>query len=207
MAALRLADRGTGEESRLPGVAGFRCVGYPDKDGYAYLGSCTRRGESFFGWNFNAANALFELVPAPSGGFFREPVSGSDASATLTPLGDGRYRLFVINASGLGFIDTFTWAPPPGLTITALMSSRGNVCELTADRNISCRGKLAPPKCLCDASGGTLTIVFVASGRRRIDVGGRPQEAFLGGGELRITSMTPIPYLIPSTPAKQQHGV
>src|SRR5579862_5368338 len=85
-----------------------------------------------------------------------------DAVAIVSWLSPGVYQLDVQNTSGIGFINTFSWSPPVGLTITAVTSSEGGKCSLLAG-DIVCNGKIAPPTCTCQA-GGDLTVTFTANG-------------------------------------------
>ena len=39
----------------------------------------------------------------------------------------GKYQIEIENTSGIGFINTFTWNPPPGMTITAVTSTEGAI--------------------------------------------------------------------------------
>src|ERR1700730_4912220 len=53
-----------------------------------------------------------------------------DAVAIVRWLSPGLYQLDVQNTSGIGYIDTFRWTPPLGMTITAVTSSEGGKCTL-----------------------------------------------------------------------------
>jgi hypothetical protein len=111
----------------------------------------------------------------------------------------GLYQLTVDNTSGLGYINTFTWVAPTNMNITAITSSEGGKCTLV-DGNISCKagGKgIAPPKCTCQ-SGGTLTVNFTATGLSPTFNGQYYTWYGIVGGWLHLTSMTPVPYHIPS---------
>jgi len=69
----------------------------------------------------------------------------------------GKYQVEVDNTSGKGFINSFNWVPPAGLTITAITSTEGGHCTLVPNPvpgagtpMISCVGGqkgMAPPKC------------------------------------------------------------
>jgi hypothetical protein len=124
-------------------------------------------------------------------------MAGIEYDTVLTPLGDNRYRLVVSNASGIGTIDSFTWAAPPQLTITDLTSTSGGPsCQLTGGA-ISCQGKLAAPLCLCTGSGGAVTIEFTATGAVPTIRNGVPIIQGLSWSYMHITAMTPVPRLIP----------
>jgi hypothetical protein len=92
--------------------------------------------------------------------------------------------------------------------VTAVTRSSGGNCGLTSAGTIACRGPLQPPKCLCDASGGTLTIDFDATKRPSGSVSQQPSGNVTGqqieGGALTITSLDPVPYLVPSTAKQEQ---
>ena len=121
----------------------------------------------------------------------------ADAVTVVTWLGSGRYQLDVQNTSGIGYINTFSWVPPAGLTITAVTSSEGGKCTLVAG-NIQCNGKIAPPTCTCQA-GGDLTVTFTASGLQPTFANGYWTYYGIQGAYLQIEQMTPVPYHIPST--------
>jgi hypothetical protein len=184
LAAVILPRHALGEENHLGGVPGFNCVAYPDLHGHAYAGTC-HRGTSEFGWNFN-------VIYTPT-------LLATPLDVQLHALGHGRYQLKVGNTSGIGSIDSFTWSPPSGLTITGVTGANGATCALAANGSIACRGKLAPPTCLCETNGGAVLIDFTASGLKPTEVNGHPVYSMLGNGHTRIMKMTPIPYLIPQT--------
>jgi hypothetical protein len=188
LAAKTLADRTIGNSSSLSGPSGFTCYGYPDLRGHAYVGSCAK-GSAIFGWNFNEMT-----IPTYNEPGLGTPLGGAaDAQASLAALGHGQYRLTVQNISPKGVIDSFTWTPA-GLTISAVTSSKGGVCQATPNGGISCSGRLKEPNCLCESSGGVLTVDF----RARKNAGVR-QRVELDGQTLQITSLTPVPHLVPST--------
>jgi hypothetical protein len=119
-----------------------------------------------------------------------------DAVATVRWLGPGLYQLDVQNTSGIGYIDTFSWVPPLGLTITAVTSSEGGKCALSSG-DIECNGKMAPPRCTCQA-GGELTVNFTAVGLEPTFANGYWTYHGFSGDYLQIEQMTPVPYHIPS---------
>ena len=120
-------------------------------------------------------------------------------TTVLRPLGGGRYELVVTNSSAIGAINQFTLAAPGGLTITAVTKSTGAKCSLVGGA-ISCSGSLQPPKCLCTGSGGSATVEFTATGDATTMVNGHPVIHGPGWSYLRISQMTPVPYLVPDTP-------
>ena len=119
-----------------------------------------------------------------------------DAVTVVRWIGPGLYQLDVQNTSGIGFIDTFSWVPPAGLTITAVTSSEGGKCALVSG-DIKCNGKIAPPDCTCRA-GGDLTVNFTASGLDPTFANGYSTSYGMEGAYLQIEQMTPVPYHIPS---------
>jgi hypothetical protein len=201
LAGVLLPDRSFGQENPIGGVPGFDCVAYPDLNGHAYAGSC-RRGAVEFGWNWN-------VIYSPtlrSGHLELKQSETAEYSAILDELGGGRYRLEVGNTSGIGSIDSFTWSPPTGMTITAVTGATGAACSLAADGSIACHGRLPPPRCLCETNGGAVFIDFTASGLKPTEQGGHPVFSVLGNGHVRITAMTPVPYLIPETPQELKNS-
>jgi hypothetical protein len=119
---------------------------------------------------------------------------GADAMTVVRALGNNRYQLVVSNTSAVGFINTFTWVPPPETRIAAVTSSSTGHCELSGGA-ISCRLALRPPRCTCNGSGGKVKIGFIANLRTK---DARTHGFF--GATLRIGYETPVPYIIPSTP-------
>jgi hypothetical protein len=119
-----------------------------------------------------------------------------DAVAIVRWLSPGLYQLDVQNTSGIGYINTFRWVPPSGMTITAVTSSEGGRCTLL-NGNIECNGKINPPSCTCQA-GGDLTVNFTATGLQPTFANGYWTYYGLEGAYLQIEQMTPVPYHIPS---------
>ena len=186
-----LADRTIGTSNPLTGPSGFICSGFPDLHGHAYVGTCVK-GSTFFGWNFNEMTIPEYTEPGLAKG-----LGGStDAQGSLKALGRGRYRLTIQNISAKGTIDSFTWEPP-GLTIKAVTNSKGGVCQITSNGGIACKGRLRQPKCSCDDSGGALTIDFTASKSPGLN------QPSLDGHTLHVTSLTPVPSLVPATKQAQ----
>jgi hypothetical protein len=199
LAGLTLPDKTSGDESPVSGVPGFDCVAYPDKNGHAYGGSC-RRGAIEFGWNWNVLYRATEVTQSGE----KAKTSTSEYSAVLRPLGHGEYQLRVANTSGIGSIDSFLWAPPPGLRIADLTSAAGARCRLQSSGSISCAGGLRPPTCLCRGDGGSVTIDFSAAGLRPSATSGR-RMSVAPEGRLVITAMTPVARLVPSTPGEERN--
>jgi hypothetical protein len=120
-----------------------------------------------------------------------------DAVSVVSWISPGTYQLAVQNTSGIGYINTFSWTPPTTLTITAVTKSEGGKCSLVGG-DIQCSGKIAPPKCTC-AAGGDLTVTFTAKGLEPTFANGYWTYYGFSGANLRIQSMTPVPYHIPSS--------
>jgi hypothetical protein len=186
------------------GIPNFVCVAYPDANGRAYGGEC-RSGLVRFAWNYNVIwKGIPSGVEGRTGGTDFEPMAAVEYDTVLTPLGNNRYQLVVANASAIGSIDSFTWAAPPQLTITDVTSTSGGpTCGLT-DGSISCQGKLAPPKCLCTGSGGSVTITFTATGAVPTIRNGVPIVQGLSWSYMHVTAMTPVPRLIPDVAQQVQ---
>jgi hypothetical protein len=110
-----------------------------------------------------------------------------------------KYQIEVENTSGIGYINTFNWLPPDQMTITVITSTEGGHCTLV-NNAISCRsGKkgIAPPVCTCLA-GGSMLVNFIASGMEPTFNGDYWTSYLNSGSYTQITSMTPVPYHIPS---------
>jgi hypothetical protein len=144
----------------------------------------------------NAGYAPLRALPVFSGAGVdpdAEHKAGADLSSVIRSLGNNHFQLVVTNTSPIGFINTFTWVPPPGVNILAVNSTSN--CRLL-NRLISCNLALRPPTCTCRGDGGRVTIGFTAktrSGKNGNTYGW--QNAWL-----RIGSETPVPYVIPSSP-------
>jgi hypothetical protein len=128
-------------------------------------------------------------------------VCGCDASTVmryLDPRG-GKYELEIYNTSGIGYINSVNWLPPAGLTLTAITSVTGGTCRIDLG-DIACEANapgLAPPKCTCQ-TGGTMSVIFTATGDEPTFNGSWWTYHGLVGAYMQITSMTPVPYHIPS---------
>jgi hypothetical protein len=137
-------------------------------------------------------------------GEFQDPaagiVSGADAGSLVRYRGKNRYQLVVTNTSSIGFINTFTWFPPDGMTIVGVTGSDQGDCGLS-DGAISCTLALRPPTCTCKGDGGSVTIGFAAKVPSGAD--GYTHGIGLQYSSLIITSETPVPYIIPSSPLQK----
>ena len=148
-----------------------------------------------------------DLVPIQDPGDTGVRVGATDAVTIIRYLDpfQGKYQIEVENTSGIGYINTFNWVPPNQMTITAITSSEGGICNLT-NNTISCVGGkngIAPPVCTC-LHGGIMTVNFTATGNLPHFNGSWWTYYGMVGGYLKITSMTPVPYHIPSFLAPQQ---
>lgn len=192
-----------GDESVLNGPKGFYCSGWPDTSNHAYAGGCqtTKGTPEAFAWNWNVLNRRVVFTPDENGVVHLEKLLGSDAEVVLTT--DGKhYILNVHNTSGIGYIDRFTWTPPPGWTVTKLDKVTGGHCQLAKTTGlIWCGGKMQPPTCLCVGDGAVMTIEFTAKAPKATVQNGHPLLFGSAGALLKIKAMTPVPYLIPGTPA------
>ena len=140
-------------------------------------------------------------APAPAPETFIDPdteaKAGDDVVSTIRWLSpNGSYELDLQNTSDFGYVDTFTWVPPVGLTVTAITSTKGGTCVIQSG-DIDCSGKIAPPICTC-RPGGSLIVDFTATGNQPIYVNGHILWFGLVGSQTLITSITPVPYHIPS---------
>ena len=150
-----------------------------------------------------------DFIPNPLHPIHIDPDSmirgGTDVQTTLAPLGNNRYRLHVLNTSGIGFVNSFHWFPPGGWTIEKVTGSSSGTCTLSGtsgaggnlfpgavlNPEISCNGiSLKPPTCTCLGNGGVLDIMFtLAKGS---------YTRGLMAGSVRIETGTPVLKRIPS---------
>ena len=95
---------------------------------------------------------------------------------------------------------TLDWVPPNEMTITAITGSQGGTCHLANNMLMCTGGKhkegLAPPKCTC-RHGGVMTVDFTATGDSPT-FNGHWWTYYGIWSQTDITSMTPVPYQIPS---------
>jgi hypothetical protein len=131
---------------------------------------------------------------------------GPDADTTIRYMApkSGQYQLTIVNTSSVGYINAVDWVPPSGLTVTAVKNTVGGKCRL-ASNVISCSGAkgtkgIAPPTCLC-RPGASVTVTFSATGYSP-KFNGHYWTYYGFAGDTNITSMTPVPYQIPSTMAQ-----
>jgi hypothetical protein len=124
---------------------------------------------------------------------------GVDAQTTVRAFPKSHFELLVANTSGLGYIDSFTWSPPPGAPIKAVIGSSAGHCRLLGQK-ISCAlVELKPPSCTCKGDGGIVAVSFVTDDRADSSV----RMLGYGQGGLVISSVTPVLYFIPSTPGQK----
>ncbi len=187
------------QEQPLPGIPGFECTAYPDKNGHAYGGSC-RRGASEFGWNLNV---LYQATTLEGE---QNIADNSAATSVIRAAGKGKYELEVQNTSRMGFIDSFRWVPPPGMKVLAVTGSSRGTCVVDSSGAISCAAKLQPPKCLCRPSGGAITVDFTTPPAVVLRIKGYAESSGVLGARLRIVAMTPIHYLIAATLEQERQG-
>jgi hypothetical protein len=125
------------------------------------------------------------------------PQTLSQASAnvhfTVTWLNySGQYQLQFESLTTLGTVTALTWTPPPSLAVTAITSTSGGICTITATGGISCQTSLSPPPCsgdTCYPARSLLTVDFTAS-----LTGNPPGSTFASlfwGSYLQVTGLTP----------------
>jgi hypothetical protein len=186
-----------GDNIAVNGPAGWDCGAWADENGHAYAGGCQNGTQQGFGWNWNVANPRVTMTPNQEGQVKLTKVYGSDDLTVVRPLGKkGRFQLYVENTSGIGFINAFTWHPPPGWTIQKLTSIKGADCALRADGTIHCNGSVRPPVCLCNGSGGNVVIDMNVSTKANT----KKKTYGAVGAKLQLDKMTFVPFLIPGTP-------
>jgi hypothetical protein len=220
LSRLRIPIKHSGNVTVLKGPAGFYCSAWPDANGRAYAGGCQSKGggdcvskspygqqyangsgctitggHQAFGWNWNVANRRVVFAHDDKGVLHLVHVSGADTNVLFRYL-NGSYQLQVLNTSGIGYLDGFTWVPSPGWSVTGIKSSSGADCTLTKAGKIFCRGSVHPPTCLCGNDGGVVSVTFTASPTTK-------KAGYLFGGapwQFKVTKMTPVPYIIPGSP-------
>jgi hypothetical protein len=228
-AKLHVAVKHNGNATVLKGPKGWYCSAFPDKHGLAYAGGCQSKGgggciaknnygqsypqgrgckltggKQAFGWNWNVANRRVVFGHDAKGVVHLFHVSGADSNLLFRYL-NGKYQIQVLNTSGIGYLDSFTWRASAGWKVKAITSSSGASCSVTKAGAIHCAGRVHPPSCLCTGDGGVVTVTFTA-------VPTKKKAGYLFGGapwQFKITKMTPVPYLIPGTPdeAQKREGV
>jgi hypothetical protein len=227
---LKIPIRYSGNVTVLKGPPGYYCSAWPDANGHAYAGGCQSKGggrcvfasngagtqypngsgckltggKKAFGWNWNVANRRVVFAHDSNGVLHLIHVSGSDTNVVFRYL-NGAYELDVLNTSGIGYLDGFTWTPSPGWSVTRIKNATGAACSLTHAGKIFCTGRVQPPGCLCTGNGGSVSVDFTAAPTKK-------NAGYLFGGsaaQFKVTKMTPVPYLIPGTPqeAAKRAGV
>jgi hypothetical protein len=229
LSRLKIPIRHNGNETVLEGPAGFFCSAWPDANGRAYAGACQSKGggdcvskspygqvyangrgctitggRQAFGWNWNVANRRVVFQHDSNNVLHLVHVSGADTNVVFHYL-NGSYELEVLNTSGIGYLDGFTWQPSPGWSVTRIKSASGAACTLTKAGKITCAGRVNPPSCLCTDDGGSVSVTFTASPTKK-------NAGYLFGGspwQFKVTKMTPVPYIIPGSPdeAAKRNGV
>jgi hypothetical protein len=230
LSALKIPVKKRGDATVLKGPAGFYCSAWPDANGRAYAGGCQSKGgggcvvtktasgrpyangrgckitggKQAFGWNWNVENRRVVFAHDAKGVLHLFHVSGSDTNIIFRYL-NGSYELDVLNTSGIGYLNGFTWTPSPGWKVTNIKKVSGASCSRTPAGKISCHGVVNPPSCLCNGDGGMAVIKFTAAPTKK-------NAGYLFGGspaQFKVTKMTPVPYLIPGTPeeAAKRDGV
>jgi hypothetical protein len=229
LSSLRIPIRRNGNVTVIRGPAGFYCSAWPDANGRAYAGGCQSKGggdcvskgpygqvyangrgckitggRQAFGWNWNVANRRVVFAHDAKGVLRLLHVSGADTNLVFRYL-NGAYQLQVLNTSGIGYLDGFTWEPSPGWSVTKIKSASGANCAVTQAGKISCKGQVQPPSCLCTGDGGVVSVTFTAAPTKK-------KAGYLFGGapwQFKVTKMTPVPYIIPGSPdeAAKRQGV
>jgi hypothetical protein len=227
---LKLPVKRSGNVTVLKGPPGYYCSAWPDANGHAYAGGCQSKGggdcvagknaqgrpyangegckvtggKEAFGWNWNVANRRVVFAHDSEGVLRLIHVSGADTNVVFRYL-NGSYELQILNTSGIGYVNGFTWTPSPGWSVKSIKKATGADCSLTREGKIHCVGTVRPPSCLCTGDGGVVSIRFTAAPTKK-------GAGYLFGGspaQFKITKMTPVPYLIPGTPdeAEKREGV
>jgi len=230
LSTLRIPVKHSGDVTVLKGPAGYYCSAWPDAEGRAYAGGCQSEGggncvttknaygrpyangrgckieggNKAFGWNWNVANRRVVFAHDSKGVLHLIRVSGADTNVVFRYL-NGAYELQVLNTSGIGYVNGFTWTPSPGWSVKKIKKATGANCSVISEGKIHCTGTVNPPSCLCTGDGGAVSIKFTA-------VPTKKDAGYLYGGsaaQFKVTKMTPVPYLIPGTPeeAEKRDGV
>src|SRR5439155_15570800 len=140
-------------------------------------------GKNAFGWNWNVANRRVVFAHDDKGVLHLVHVSGSDTNVIFRSPSENSYELQVLNTSGIGYLNGFTWSPPEGWKVTHIKNSTGADCSLTPKGKIFCSGTVHPPTCLCGNDGGSVSVSFSAAPTTKT-------HGFLFGGsaaQFRIT--------------------
>ena len=153
-----------------------------------------------FAVGVNAADAATETAAVATADTPIDPNTlgraSGDAVSIVRWISPGIYELDVQNTSGIGYINVFTWTPPPAMTVTAVTKTVGGKCSLTGGY-IQCSGKIPPPKCTCSGRRGPHRHLHREG--PRADVRERVLDVLRDRRRgLQIRQMTPVPYHIPS---------
>jgi hypothetical protein len=157
---------------------------------------------------FNPAPVVSPFPADPGSLGIRHNDSDSETIFRSIDPAAGKYEVEVINTSGIGYINQFNWVPPVGFIITSIDNTTGGTCSLVpnpspgaANPMITCTGAgsgIAPPPCTC-AGGGQLIVDFTAQNDHPPTFNGKYWTTYgIVGSYTQITSMTPVPYHIPS---------
>src|SRR5262245_52811518 len=73
-------------------------------------------------------------IPKPVFRFGVDPDStsrqGQELQTSLMRSGPHRFQLTISNASSIGFINSFSWSPPPGMSVVKVTGSSAGRCTL-----------------------------------------------------------------------------
>lgn len=181
------------------GPKGYSCGAWPDANGHAYAGGCgDAKTHSSFGWNWNIADPRHVFELRSNGTSYPVVAGGADSITTLRLIQGHSYKLTVLNTSGVGYIHTFTWVPPGGWQVGSLSSVSGAQCKVAAG-DLSCVGLVNPPTCLCSGDGGKVVVDLTIRGTTQSTLDGHPVYYGNEGEVTKLTSMIPVPFLIPGT--------
>ena len=182
---LHVPVRHNGNVTVLKGPKGCYCSAFPDANGLAYAGGCQSKGgggcvaKNNYGQSYpKGRGCTIRGASRPSAGTGTSPTAGWCSPTTprascissrlrrghepLFRYLNGTYQLQVLNTSGIGYLDGFTWRRPPAGRSQAIKSSSGAGCSVTKAGTIHCAGRVQPPSCLCTGDGGVVTVTFTA---------------------------------------------
>jgi hypothetical protein len=140
-----------------------------------------------------AATAKTSANPAGSSPVTKDEQFAPDFQNTTTLVWSGgkHWQLFVENTNKTRLINVFNWAPPSGLTVTAITSSAGANCGLSVG-SIKCRTNIAPKQSLeIDFAGDGFESKYVDT-----DYGGYWNSNGWGSGVINVT-VTSLPPDLP----------
>ena len=156
LSARRIPVKRSGNVTVLQGPPGYYCSAWPDANGHAYAGGCQSKGggdcvttknaygrpyangrgckatggDKAFGWNWNVANRRVVFAHDSQGVLHLIHVSGADTNVVFRYL-NGSYELQILNTSGIGYLNGFTWTPSPGWSVKSIKKATGADCSLT----------------------------------------------------------------------------